>query len=456
MPSYAWNLIIVLAIVVSAAVGLTVFGLRQKARARRWAEAWRKLEAQPAAALTLFEQLYPSGRRRSYRPDHRARSARAKLGQALCLLRLGRIEEAEKALAESRKVAKPSEVDLVLLCKAYLAVPPAQLPETAIPAWARLLTLREDVCDPETRKRVEAALRAQLAVSPGDSHERVERVVQICRRVVEAGPNLAWAHSALGVALAELGQHSEAIEALKKAIELDPGMAEAHSALGRAYAGLKDHSHAHQALSEAHRLAPSGQTAYEAAASGLAWAEQMDEASQQRRELFQSAFDLFTEASEANPSDPLVWVGLGRAHWRLGKRANALKTLHKAIIVGPQSGVAHAVLGQYLLAEGEREKARSALRKASHLEPELTEAARLAGDLDYEDGDYRAALIHYRRAHSRGDADGEMIARMARCCLEVGKPAGAVELLADRESLDASSRLVLGRGYAQLNRWEEA
>jgi tetratricopeptide (TPR) repeat protein len=54
-------------------------------------------------------------------------------------------------------------------------------------------------------------------------------------RAVEAAPDLAVAHSKVGVALAHQGQHDAAIACFSKALQLQPGYAPAYSNLGNAY-----------------------------------------------------------------------------------------------------------------------------------------------------------------------------------------------------------------------------
>ncbi|MGH2349739.1 MAG: tetratricopeptide repeat protein [bacterium] len=54
-------------------------------------------------------------------------------------------------------------------------------------------------------------------------------------RAVEAAPDLAVAHSKVGVTLAHQGQHDAAIARFSKALQLQPGYAPAYSNLGNAY-----------------------------------------------------------------------------------------------------------------------------------------------------------------------------------------------------------------------------
>ena len=75
----------------------------------------------------------------------------------------------------------------------------------------------------------------------GESFEKAgnrAEAVNTFRRVVEARPNHAAAHAALGAAYREAGNYVEARRELERAVELDPNDLRANYQLGLVYAKL--------------------------------------------------------------------------------------------------------------------------------------------------------------------------------------------------------------------------
>lgn len=68
-------------------------------------------------------------------------------------------------------------------------------------------------------------------LAAGD-YEAAQRAFE---RAIEAAPELAVAHSKVGVALAQQGQHDAAIARFARAVRLDPAYAPAYNNLGNAY-----------------------------------------------------------------------------------------------------------------------------------------------------------------------------------------------------------------------------
>jgi len=436
------------------AVALMVFWLRRR-RSLNLARAWKVWETQPDAALVLFRRVMPR-RRSPGKEPWRTRVSRLWLGQALCLFQTGRISEAEKALAAAKGLAEISRPDHLLLCRAYLKIDPTLLHDAAIRDLALLLAFPEDACDPPLRVQVEQALRRQLIVTSADAADRLQRVVEHAQQVIAAAPDLVWAHASLGIALAGLQRWREALPWLEKANRLDPGQAPSLVALGRVHFQLGNSEQAQTWLLQAYRLAPSADLAYDAATACLAWADQLEERQEQPNATLQSALELLTAVVKELPAHGAAWEALGQVQWRLGRKSDAIESMGRAIAISPKSAPLHALLGEYLLACGDRAKARAALTKACQLEPHRTQTVELVGDLAFEDGDYRSTITWYRRLHRQGQADDVRIDRLAEAYFEVDEPDHVIELMGQRTVLTIGSRLLLGRSQGRKNHWQEA
>ncbi len=235
-----------------------------------------------------------------------------------------------------------------------------------------------------------------------------------------------------------------------------PDDVEGMQLLGRVYRELGQWEQAQETLTAAYQRSPTPETAHEAALACLAWADQLDESDARRGAALETAHRLLSWTTENKAGYGPGWEGLGRVLWQLGKRSEAIAALRQALVINPQSATAHGWLAEYLLALGERDQARVELQQALDLDPAADRMVQLAGDLSYEDGDFPKAASWYRQLQTLRPIPEPVGERLARCCLEIGQPQGAVDLLASRKMLDTAPRLVLGRSLARLGRWDKA
>ena len=439
--------------VVAAMVAAAVWGVICWLRRREWEEAWALIDETPETALPRLKRFARPGRWGV--PKHASR-ARSLFGQALCLFRMGSIDEGEQLLATALTLSRTSAGDFVRLCQAYLVVEASRRPSGAITAWGQLLGQPAVAGTGEIRKQVEAALRHHLTPSLIDSPERLEQIVAWSRDVIGHAPQLAWVYHALGTALMILQRWQEALEPLQKYRELMPEDVEVLQLLGRAHRELGHWDEAQSLLTAAYQRAPTPESAHEAALACLAGAEHWDDADPRRSTSLETARRLWTWATENQAGFGAAWEGLGQARWQLGNRTESIAAVRQALAINPQSAVAHGLLAEYLWALGERDAARAELQQALQLDPKAGRVVRLAGDISYEDGDFPQAFSRYRELQSLGPIEDPVAERLARCCLETDQPQAAVDLLASRPSLAPAPRLVLGRSLARLGRWTDA
>ena len=172
-------------------------------------------------------------------------------------------------------------------------------------------------------------LRAQAVYQRGltDLYEqRVSIGLAGIKEAVELDPNNPIFRNTLGVVLLNIGRAAEAEVELRKAVSLDGQYAEAYHNLG---------------------LALSGQS-------------KVEEAIVQYRKAL--SLPLY-----ATPE--VAYYNLGNAYLYLNKRKEAEEAYRAAIQLSPKLGVAHLRLGQVLNAEGRKDEAKAAFRKAKELDP---------------------------------------------------------------------------------------
>jgi tetratricopeptide (TPR) repeat protein len=441
------------------AAGLLVVlrALRVRARALEWELAWARIDTAPEEALATFRRVI--ARLANKRGPAAEQLPRARFGSALCLIKLRRFPEAEEAEDAARSGAGLSEEDEARLATTYLSVAPEPLSGAAAAAYARYLAQPAAEGAAEARRRAAEALRRALRLPSSAGAEQVAKVVKLGQRILELAPALDWVQFLLGVAYSRTGRWQDALGWFQKAAAADPRVAERHLMLGRAYRKTGDKLRARISLLQAFRLAPETAPAYEAGMACLALAEEPfseeEKAVTGQAAPAEFALKCLQTAVEKEPKFAAGWQGLGQAQARLGKHAEAVRSLEKSLALEPRSALAHCLLGQSYLALGQRDRARAELARAGELDPNLAEAARLGGDLAYESGDYAEALRHYQRLHAVQPST-PLADRLARCYLETGKPAQAVRLLSGRPAYEPEPRLVLGRAHARQRHWKEA
>ena len=65
--------------------------------------------------------------------------------------------------------------------------------------------------------------------------------------------------------------------------------------------------------------------------------------------ILQSQVARFRELLESDPNDQPSWVGLGRTLMKMGRPAEAVEPLRRAVALGPEDTTAHRDLGRSLL-----------------------------------------------------------------------------------------------------------
>jgi adenylate cyclase len=201
---------------------------------------------------------------------------------------------------------------------------------------------------------------------------REERVLRICRRIVEIDPNYARAWALMAIAQAGLRYgygvvgDDDGEAAARRAIELDPGIAEAYCVLARRLAEQGRFDEARDQLATALKLDPASWDAHRDAAR-LDYTE--------RR--FADAARHYAAAVEQVETDFHTWGMLGSCYEALGDREAAIRTARKTVEQcervlddDPANGAALAMLAGALGALGEKERAREIVDRALLVDPD--------------------------------------------------------------------------------------
>ncbi len=137
----------------------------------------------------------------------------------------------------------------------------------------------------------------------------------------------------------------------------------------------------------------------------------------------------------------------------------ALDALSRAIQLDPESAYLKLLLARAYLHEKRTAEAISVVDALLSREPDNTEALQLRGDIANLEKDDAVAESYYQKIVTRGNADSEVLFRLAMVLSRQKKNTRAAaileELLANDPEADVA-RLALARIYADLGYWDKA
>lgn len=177
-----------------------------------------------------------------------------------------------------------------------------------------------------------------IAHQNGKLAEAIEHV----RRAVKLAPQVALFRANLGEMLRLAGRPKLAAEEARRAIEIDPSMAAAHSNLGVALYELKQYEEA----AAAHRRAIAARPDFYEAHSNLGNALHA-------LKRFDEAVASYRVALSFNPNYADAWANLGTTLHHAGEFDEGMAALRHAIALAPGHANAHSGLGILLLMRGD-------------------------------------------------------------------------------------------------------
>jgi tetratricopeptide (TPR) repeat protein len=177
-----------------------------------------------------------------------------------------------------------------------------------------------------------------IAHQNGKLGEAIEHV----QRAVRLAPHVALFHANLGEMLRIAGRPRLAVEQARRALEVDPNMAAALSNLGVALYELKDYEEAARAQRKAIAANPNFAEGHSNLGNALHALRRFDE-----------AVAAYRRAIELNPNYADAWANLGTTLHHSGSFDEGISTLRRAIALAPQHANAHSGLGILLLMRGD-------------------------------------------------------------------------------------------------------
>jgi len=228
---------------------------------------------------------------------------------------------------------------------------------------------------------------AELLQRAGRQQEALDRLKQ----AIQARPDLAEAHGALGLAMEREGRLAEAEACYHKALELNPDLVQALNNLGHVLNGQRRWDEAIKVLERAVELHPNlaqaynnlgdafrGQNRSDAAIACYRQALQLNPNLQgawdslgsillSRREL-PAAADAFRKSTALRPTSASL-VDLARAAAGVDQYDEAIDALNKAAELSPSASDPHRVLGVALRWCGRLDEAIDEFKRAMYLDP---------------------------------------------------------------------------------------
>ena len=188
-------------------------------------------------------------------------------------------------------------------------------------------------------------------------------VATIAIAVYSRGPHTARAWTERGDADIRRGRTEAAILEYRSAARLAPGDIEIHRKLGDAYLAMDDLHHAYDEYTRIGDLAPSNLEARLAAGRVLLASGDVSGARERAR-------DVLARAPNHRAARLLLDVTDGRLLVASGNRANAAAEFREAVAIAPNEPEPHVLLGEALLAGGDRDGGLSELLTATRLAPD--------------------------------------------------------------------------------------
>jgi tetratricopeptide (TPR) repeat protein len=213
---------------------------------------------------------------------------------------------------------------------------------------------------------------------------RLTEAEALCRRVLEAQPNLPEAEHLLGITLHQAGKLADAIERVKRATELAPQNALFHANLGEMYRLAGRPKRAIEAGRRAVAVDPTMAVAW--SNLGAALYEQKD---------YEEAAAMQRRAIKANPNFAQAHCNLGNAMHGLKRFDEAIEAYRHAVALEPMYGDAWANLGTSLHHGGQYAEGIYALRRAVALQPDHANAHSGLGILLLMHGDFAEGWAEY-------------------------------------------------------------
>lgn len=275
----------------------------------------------------------------------------------------------------------------------------------------------------------------------------LQRAHAVCMQVIKQRPQLADAHSMMGVILAGLGKHKEARKALKNAIKLNPN-SHYYSNLGEMERMNGELNAAKIALEKAIELDASYPQAYNNL--GIVHFDNGD---------LEDAVETYKKGLELQPDYPEAHNNIGNAYRALGENETAMMHYEKAVELRENYPEAYNNMGSALRAEERFEEAEFCYRKAISLNQRYADASNNLAILLMSRDRHDEALRALDDALKAGNRTVNLFLSVARVQLHKGNfdmARKAAQMALEEDSANAGAYTVLGQIDHDLDLYADA
>jgi tetratricopeptide (TPR) repeat protein len=281
----------------------------------------------------------------------------------------------------------------------------------------------------------------------GGSAESV-LAIHICRMAIREEPSNVDVHHALGLAYAEFGRYTEAIDAYRTALQLAPGNTEICLDLAAAYGQTGARAEAIKVLRDCLELQPTNTEALVRLAATLVDSERWSE-----------AIEACQEAIRLKPDYSAAHGVLGGALRRAGRLAEAVVALRKGLDLQPEWPAVLSELGATLDLQGQHAEAANAFEQVVRLRPDDASTYHNLGMAYGGMGRYAEAADAFKKSIELRPDHADVYFGLGTALSEMGNQDAAVQAYRTAIRLapqDAEAYLALGVTLARLDRVAEA
>ncbi|MBI5510168.1 MAG: tetratricopeptide repeat protein [Deltaproteobacteria bacterium] len=301
----------------------------------------------------------------------------ANLNLGLVYLEIGRVEDAEKAIEQSRKKGDSEEALVALAMIAH-----------GKKDYRQAASLMESALKLAPNKALNHLRLGLIRKQGGD----LERAAESFRMAMAQDPEMVDARVNLGLTLKQLQRHDEALEVLKDAVKdlrgAGSSVTAVQAALGEVYESQQMLDYAIHSYKLALRTDPKNVTAL--AGIGRVLRAQLK---------YEEAIEVLGGAVVTLPKEPRIFLQLGLAYRDFHLEPQAIEALTKAIELDPPQDEAYVpLLGLMERSKAPADKVAKVLAAASAALPNDLALQLRAGEICLDRGDFPKAIEAFKRA----------------------------------------------------------
>jgi tetratricopeptide (TPR) repeat protein len=257
-------------------------------------------------------------------------------------------------------------------------------------------------------------------------------------RILEQDPDAAAGHEGLGLVAAARGDHEEAVRRFERAFELQPTALTLHQRLGVAYRNLGDRDKALFHLERGRNAPvliddPVLAVITELGRSAELYQVRAAQAFQEGR--YATAADFYRRAAELDPTDFGPYLALSQSLELMGDLEGAIASLEEALRLGTtgdeatdavERGQIHNALGRLLVLVGREAEAMASLERAIELQPEWGESRVRLGNALARARRFEEAVTHFDWVLERAPGHVPTLLSRGSALMNLGRRAEAL------------------------------